>query len=212
MKLGKGALPSLHRLLEKPPGPESKDAAGRIVRRIVEGIKAGLVAGWTQDKEFQCGRTHYDGDEANRRLMRPLEGIFPSCTFVAARLTCIHRAPICAGVRILGISHRDGEAFEIRTSGGSRTAGLTLGDAAVLARHLKRAGTAAEALEIAKVLIGDPESQATPRPEITFRADDQEGIKIAARLRWPHWRPESSLVLEFDRQGRLSRIGPPPEK
>jgi hypothetical protein len=152
VKAGKAALPALHEAARNGPSLEVRDAAPRIVDAILARIREDfIVEHASKPKNLACGGlTFYSQREASRRTQE-LAGWFPDCELLVGWYGCMHRARMCDGTWIVGLSRMDGETFTVLKELARRKE-TTPGDAAVLARYLRPARDEADAAALQRLL------------------------------------------------------------
>ncbi len=161
VKVGTAALPALHETARSGPSLEVRDASTRIIDAILAKVREDfIVEHAAKPKNFACGGLGFASPSESALRTKDLSVWFPSCTFLVGGYTCMHRAPICRGEWLLGLSEETGEVFTIRKE---RNLRVEFGEPEALSKHLKPARTAGEATELSRLLGGVAEFDAEGR-------------------------------------------------
>ncbi len=154
VKAGKAALPALHEAARSGPSLEVRDAAGRIVDRVIERIRDDFIVERSAEPGMRrCGGLSFESRPHVERRLEELAARLPDCELIVGTFSCMHRAPICSGTWVSALSRDDGEIFTVWKQA-YREKGLTPGDPALLARHLRPVRDAAEGAALAELLAG----------------------------------------------------------
>lgn len=184
VQAGKGALPALQEAIRTTTSTEVRDSAPRAVEAILKGIRDEFIQRHVTDPgKLRCGGVSFDTGVFSAQRVKDLAAWFPDCEFIRGWFSCMHRALVCDGEWIVGLSRRDGEIFTIRKD--RRRGGLEPGAWDGLGRRHQPVKDREGAIALARLLT---ELQAEPT------VSQVEG---GWRVSWPQ------RVVSFDASGRL---------
>ena len=154
VRVGKPALPALHEAVRAGPSLDVRDASRRIIDAILARVREDFIlehAG-KSDNHF-CDGPFFDTRSRSANRLRDLAAWFPSCELIVANYLCMHRAPLCSGTWVSGLSRENGEIFTIWKET-DRRVDLDAGDPEILTRYLRPVRDAADADALARLLAG----------------------------------------------------------
>lgn len=190
VKAGKAALPALQEAIRTTPSPEVRDAAPRAVEAILKVIRDEFIRRHVADPgRLRCGEVSFDTGVFSAQRVKELAAWFPDCEFIRGWFSCMHRALVCDGEWIVGLSRRDGEIFTIRKD--RRRGGLELGAPEVLGRRHKPVKDREGAVALARLL-----TEILAEPQVSQ-------VDGCWRVSWPR------KVVAFDASGRFASATSP---